>query len=234
MLLYIESGFLCLLDESIFGNGLGQHLGEVLLGSEVAIIGRRVVSNQSDVVLVVIGTGFRINFPNDVKHLVSQNDDLMARSLFPIITIRGLTRFIVLGTTNSSFINNLGENDRNIVFNLDSSHLEDDQRNVTIEQLHNIEETALDILCHGAPTGGTLRTVEFCRKHSRPYWIDDPDTPNETDRGLEVCYWIEAEFGERPVVLNVAGPRESKCPGIQESARRYVARLLAADGHANA
>lgn len=95
-----------------------------------------------------------------------------------------------------------------------------------------IDSTATVILCHGAPTGGPLRTVEFCRKHGRPYWIDDPDSPNETDRGMEIHYWIEAEFGDAPIVLNVAGPRESKCLGIQESARRYVARLLSEEPHA--
>lgn len=96
-----------------------------------------------------------------------------------------------------------------------------------------IDSTATVILCHGAPTGGTLRTVEFCKKHSRPYWIDDPDSPNETDRGMEIRYWIESEFGDAPIVLNFAGPRESKCPGIQEAARRYIARFLAEEPHAS-
>lgn len=96
-----------------------------------------------------------------------------------------------------------------------------------------IDSNATVILCHGAPTGGTLRTVEFCNKHDRPYWIDDPDSPKETDRGMEIHYWIEANFGNTPIVLNFAGPRESKCPGIQESAHRYVARFLAEEPHAS-
>lgn len=75
-------------------------------------------------------------------------------------------------------------------------------------------------------TGGTKRTAEFCEKHGKPYWIDNPETPNETDRGLEVLYWIEAEFGERGIVLNVAGPRESKAVGIQAATRLFVKRFL--------
>ena len=75
-------------------------------------------------------------------------------------------------------------------------------------------------------TGGTKRTVEFCEKHGKPYWIDNPEQPIETDRGLEFFYWIEAEFGEREIVLNVAGPRESKSPGIQESTRHFITQLL--------
>ena len=78
-------------------------------------------------------------------------------------------------------------------------------------------------------TGGTKRTVEFCEKHGKPYWIDNPEHPSETDRGLELIYWIEAEFGERRIVLNVAGPRESKEPGIQESTKAFVARMLSSE-----
>ena len=78
-------------------------------------------------------------------------------------------------------------------------------------------------------TGGTKRTAEFCEKHGKPYWIDNPETSNETDRGLEVLYWIEAEFGERGIVLNVAGPRESKVPGIEASTKAFISRLLSSE-----
>lgn len=79
-------------------------------------------------------------------------------------------------------------------------------------------------------TGGTKRTVEFCEKHGKPYWIDNPETPNEIDRGLEFLYWIEAEFDERGIVLNVAGPRESKEAGIQAATRSFVKRILSESG----
>lgn len=101
-----------------------------------------------------------------------------------------------------------------------TNYLKRTEQNVT-------DSDATLILCHGEPTGGTLRTIEFCRKHNRPFFIDDPDKPIQADRGLEVHYWLESEFGTKPIVLNVAGPRESKCPGIQESARKYIAAFLA-------
>ena len=41
------------------------------------------------------------------------------------------------------------------------------------------------------------------------------------DRGA-----IEAEFGMKPVVLNVAGPRESKSPGIQTATKVFIERVL--------
>ena len=75
-------------------------------------------------------------------------------------------------------------------------------------------------------TGGTKRTAAFCEKHGKPYWIDNPDDPTQTDKGLEFLLWIEANFGMSPIALNVAGPRESKCPGIQASTKVFVIRLL--------
>ena len=77
-------------------------------------------------------------------------------------------------------------------------------------------------------TGGTKRTMEFCEKHAKPYWIENLNAINETDRGLEVLYWLEAEFGTKQAVLNVAGPRESKAPGIQAKTQAFVARLIQA------
>ena len=73
-------------------------------------------------------------------------------------------------------------------------------------------------------TGGTKRTVEFCKKHNKPYWVEDLNAPKETDRGLEVLYWLET-LGES-IVLNIAGPRESKSPGIQRSTCEYVKKLI--------
>ena len=73
-------------------------------------------------------------------------------------------------------------------------------------------------------TGGTKRTVEFCQKHNKPYWVEDLNAPRETDRGLEVLYWLET-LGDS-IVLNAAGPRESRSPGIQQATREYVKMLI--------
>ena len=39
-----------------------------------------------------------------------------------------------------------------------------------------------------------------------------------------MLYWIEA-LGES-IILNVAGPRESKAKGIQEATRKFISRLI--------
>lgn len=43
-------------------------------------------------------------------------------------------------------------------------------------------------------SGGTKRTEEFCKKHNKPYWIEDLNDINETDRGLECIYGFEADL----------------------------------------
>ena len=74
-------------------------------------------------------------------------------------------------------------------------------------------------------TGGTKRTIEFCEKHGKPYWVDNPDSPYETDRGLEFIYWIEATL-RWGCIINVAGPKETKAPGIERATYQYIKRVL--------
>ena len=71
-------------------------------------------------------------------------------------------------------------------------------------------------------TGGTLRTERFAIDHAKPRLV-----LFEQDVG-KVVAWLEklaAEMG-RGIVLNVAGPRESKCPGIEQATCAFVKCLL--------
>jgi hypothetical protein len=81
-------------------------------------------------------------------------------------------------------------------------------------------------------TGGTKRTIEFCEKHGRPYWIENPDSPSETDRGLEFIYRIEATL-QWGCTINVAGPKETKAPGIERATYQYIKRVLLEPCNAN-
>ena len=72
------------------------------------------------------------------------------------------------------------------------------------------------ILVHGRPESGTALTVELARKWRRPYLIFDLD--KSVDLSF-IHHWIQRNQIE---TLNVAGPRESGCPGIY----REVADLL--------
>ncbi len=78
--------------------------------------------------------------------------------------------------------------------------------------------------------GGTKRTVEFCHAHQRPCLVL---FDGNLRRALEWLRMVRSELtaahGERcPFVLNVAGPRESKAPGIQAATRSFVKRLIEA------
>ena len=61
-----------------------------------------------------------------------------------------------------------------------------------------------------ALTRGTKKTVTFCERYKRPCLVLNPD---EADVAA-VHEWLENTFGpKKAIVLNVAGPRESKSPG---------------------
>lgn len=76
------------------------------------------------------------------------------------------------------------------------------------------------LLVHGkeglARSRGTKLTLEILLKKKKPWWAANPRLEEHADR---VAEWI----ARTPIaVLNVAGPRESKCPGIAEEARQFV------------
>ena len=68
-------------------------------------------------------------------------------------------------------------------------------------------------------TGGTLRTERFCIDHARPRLV--LFTQNVT----KVVEWLKS-LGKDDIVLNVAGPRESKAKGIQAKTKDFITRLL--------
>jgi hypothetical protein len=75
---------------------------------------------------------------------------------------------------------------------------------------------------HEELTGGTLRTENFAAVHAKPRLV-------LFEQNVEkVVEWLEklAAANGCGIVLNVAGPRESKNPGIQESTRRFITQLL--------
>lgn len=76
------------------------------------------------------------------------------------------------------------------------------------------------ILACGPLTGGTLLTRNLCLKHQKPHLVVDLDTDASA---APVLQWLR-EHGIQ--VLNVAGPRESSCPGIHERASRFLRKLL--------
>jgi hypothetical protein len=83
------------------------------------------------------------------------------------------------------------------------------------------------VLTVGPVGGGTGYTVEIAEAVRRPHLVIDI-----SELAVRAAYeaalqwarnWIESE---QVAVLNVAGPRESKCPGVYASASEFLRRLL--------
>jgi hypothetical protein len=83
------------------------------------------------------------------------------------------------------------------------------------------------VLHHGDLANGTALTAQFAARLGKPLLqIDLNQTaPRELAVVDEIRAWL-AHQGVR--VLNVAGPRESQCPGITAQSRHLMQRLLTA------
>lgn len=75
--------------------------------------------------------------------------------------------------------------------------------------------------CSEELTGGTKRTADYCKKHGKPHLVIFRSSVSA------VVEWLKS-LGMADVVLNVAGPRESKAHGIQASTKAFVTRLIEA------
>jgi len=71
------------------------------------------------------------------------------------------------------------------------------------------------VLNMGDLDGGTLQTVAFAQREGKPLLVVDIEAADPQEAARAVVDWLEAG---RPDVLNVAGPRESKRPGVHELA----------------
>lgn len=98
------------------------------------------------------------------------------------------------------------------------------------------------LLVHGkaalARSRGTKLTLDMALRYGRPWWAADPRREEHVAR---VVTWLKeisaqstapvierfaSEDVAREFVLNVAGPRESRAPGIQAQAAAFVAEVL--------
>ena len=77
------------------------------------------------------------------------------------------------------------------------------------------------VLTRGRPTEGTAFTIEVARRLGKPCLVLDV---TKKPHASQVRTWT----GQHQIqVLNVAGPRESKCPGIYRQAKRFLSQALA-------
>ena len=89
-------------------------------------------------------------------------------------------------------------------------------------ELNVIHSDATLILNRGKLDGGTSATVEFCQEHDKPYSVVQLEQASAEQAVASIRSFLSQA---QPRTLNVAGPRESKCPGIYQ-ATRDVLRLV--------
>lgn len=89
------------------------------------------------------------------------------------------------------------------------------------------------------PSGGSLRTIEFCMKYRKPWhhfsleWEPREKIAQVAMEWLagRVAYEYDGKYLAKPPaesILNVAGSRESKYPGIEDAVMRIMVDILIA------
>ncbi|HEU5055839.1 MAG TPA: putative molybdenum carrier protein [Kofleriaceae bacterium] len=87
-----------------------------------------------------------------------------------------------------------------------------------------LDADATLLVTRGTPTGGSALTAALARKHDRP--LLHLDLARESEPVAAVREWLAARaIG----CLNVAGPRESSCPGIAQDVRALLVSALRGD-----
>ncbi len=79
------------------------------------------------------------------------------------------------------------------------------------------------IIAHGELTGGTALTRDFAASLAKPFLVVDPHDPLAAKT---IAAWL-SEQNVR--ILNVAGPRESRDPGIYQRAGKLLHAVLGGD-----
>lgn len=73
---------------------------------------------------------------------------------------------------------------------------------------------------------GTMLTLRTAERLGRPHHVACLEAGDSMDDALR---WLRSfQRVDRPFVLNIAGPRESGAPGVQQQATDFLCRLLSA------
>ena len=92
-----------------------------------------------------------------------------------------------------------------------------------------MDSDATLVLNSGYLEGGTLATLRHAQRLGKPHLVVRLDRKSRDKIAGETLRWIRNK-GIR--ILNVAGPRESKRPGIYGQAMDYLELMLCLDGGA--
>jgi hypothetical protein len=88
-----------------------------------------------------------------------------------------------------------------------------------------IDSDGTCILYRHKTTGGTELTRKLAIRHNRPLICIDLDVAKEKEQ-KELGDWLKT-FGIQ--VINIAGPRESTCPGIRKQTERFLLQVFSTE-----
>lgn len=83
-----------------------------------------------------------------------------------------------------------------------------------------LESDGTLIINIGPMVSGTALTARIALEHNKPLMIVQLDQTYQTSA---VINWLDENLIQ---ILNIAGPRESKIPGIHEQAKRFLIKVL--------
>ena len=79
------------------------------------------------------------------------------------------------------------------------------------------------ILCPGPPEGGTALTENIARRMGRHVLVVDIERETRRAAIKRIRAWLDTQ---KPAVLNIAGPRESRYPGVYARVRDMLKKLF--------
>ena len=113
-------------------------------------------------------------------------------------------------------------NDLKTVYNLTESHSED----YAVRTEANIRGShATLVFATNQSSPGTKLTISLCKKNNKRFVLIDPFSDTATENISEFIVQI-FEFYKRDIILNIAGNRESKSPGIERKTEALLLELF--------
>ena len=88
-----------------------------------------------------------------------------------------------------------------------------------------VESDCTVIFTYGKPDGGSRLTIGFAKQHGKPCLKVDLNRPHEA-AVAKVVRWAKRHLPD-DAVLNVAGSRRSKAPGIHRAVKQVIMEVLA-------
>ena len=80
------------------------------------------------------------------------------------------------------------------------------------------------VFTFGQPDGGSLLTIDFAKRHKKPWLAVDLERPPDV-AVAKIMRWLKRRLPENGV-LNVAGSRRNKAPGIHRAVKRVVRDVI--------